>query len=188
MTAPTPPRLAGWLLATFLPESERETIPGDLAEEFAVLAADESPARARRWYWRQTSASLWPLFRTNARRGGWLKAIGAALAAYIVVAAVVIAGDMLSARLLHTGGGRAFAIVSLVIAVPAMTLGGYLAAWMWPPGAKALAALVTVMGFLSLAVTGDGAPAWYQVTLIAIGFSGSLLGGRIRRPVRKEKA
>jgi hypothetical protein len=51
MTERTPPRLATWLLKHFGPAYYRESLAGDLLEEYQ---RDRSPA----WYWRQTGAAL----------------------------------------------------------------------------------------------------------------------------------
>ena len=59
-------------------------------------------------------------------------------------------------------------------------LGGYLAAWIRPRAAVTLAVITAVMGVVSLAVTGDAAPLWYQIALIVMGPLASLAGGRIR--------
>jgi putative ABC transport system permease protein len=50
-----PPRLASWLAANAVRrEPWRHDVLGDLAEEFADVAASASPSRARRWFWRQS--------------------------------------------------------------------------------------------------------------------------------------
>ncbi len=54
---PKPPRIARWLLQRSLPRQAREFSLGDLDEEF-VERSSESPARARRWYWRQMRQGL----------------------------------------------------------------------------------------------------------------------------------
>jgi len=63
------PWLARGLLLLSLPAAERESIPGDLEEEFAcLLAAGASVAAARAWYWRQVWRSVAPLLGTCWRR------------------------------------------------------------------------------------------------------------------------
>jgi hypothetical protein len=185
MNSPAPPRLATWLLGVFLPATERETIPGDLAEEFAFIVQGDGNARANRWYWRQTVTSVAPMLRSNIRRGGWLKTAGSVVVAYIVVALLVVAGDLASRRLMAPGE-LPFTRVSLLIAFPVMMLGGYLAERMRPRAARALAILFTLMGFVSLAITRDTAPFWYQIALIVIGPTTSLVGGRMRHAGSKE--
>jgi hypothetical protein len=51
MTLRTPPRLATWLLRHFGPTYRRESLVGDLLEEY-------QSQRTRGWYWRQTGAAL----------------------------------------------------------------------------------------------------------------------------------
>jgi putative ABC transport system permease protein len=53
----TPPRLAERLLAAAIRDCEwRDSIVGDLREEFAGLRQQIGDVRARRWYWRQACA------------------------------------------------------------------------------------------------------------------------------------
>jgi hypothetical protein len=56
-----PPRLAVWLLTLFALDQEAESILGDLAEEFTLLASKFGIAVARRWYWRQTLKTVYQL-------------------------------------------------------------------------------------------------------------------------------
>jgi hypothetical protein len=51
MTARTPPRLATWLLTHLGPSYQRESLVGDLLEEY-------QRHRTPSWYWRQTGAAL----------------------------------------------------------------------------------------------------------------------------------
>ncbi len=53
-----PPRLALALLDRFLADPVREAVLGDLLEEFPRRALRDGPGAARRWFWRQTLASL----------------------------------------------------------------------------------------------------------------------------------
>ncbi len=171
--------LGGILLSLFAPRRDREMIAGDLAEEYALLASTAGPRAASRWYFNQALRSAGPLLWSNIRRGEWLKTLGAALAGYFVVAALVILSDLAMSRLLH-GGVVFYSLVSLAVGFPVMMLGGYLASWMRPRAAILLAVLTAVMGVASLAMTGNGAPLWYQIGLIVIGPTASLAGGRIR--------
>jgi hypothetical protein len=174
-----PPRLASWLLGLCLPQRDKETVLGDLVEEHALLASTLSPRDARRWYWDQALRSSARLFWVSIWRGHWLKTLGAALVGYVAVALLVMGGDLAMSRLL-TASETAYSLISLALGLPAMALGGYIAASMRPRAAVGLAVIAGVMGVVSLAVTGGAAPVWYQLALIAIGPAGSLAGGRIR--------
>ena len=67
-----PPKLALRLLNLFVPASESESIPGDLTEEFQVIASKKSARRANRWFRAQVvwsiSALAWMDTRTAPRR------------------------------------------------------------------------------------------------------------------------
>jgi putative ABC transport system permease protein len=53
MSAPSPPALAERLLAITIRDAEwRDSILGDLAEEFAAVSTQLPSSAARRWYWR----------------------------------------------------------------------------------------------------------------------------------------
>ena len=53
-----PPRLARWLLARGLPSSARETVLGDLDEEYACFQRPRGRLRARVWYWSQAVRTI----------------------------------------------------------------------------------------------------------------------------------
>src|ERR1700733_14254265 len=53
-----PPRVAVWLLTLFALDDQAESILGDLLEEFTLLASKSGVPFARRWYWRQTSKTV----------------------------------------------------------------------------------------------------------------------------------
>jgi peptidoglycan/LPS O-acetylase OafA/YrhL len=174
-----PPRLATWLLDRAVPDPDREVLIGDLVEEHALCAAAD-PGAAGRWYWNQVLRTLTSLLWASARRGHWLKTLGAVLVAYLVVTLIVMAGDLAMSRL-PTTNVQVYSVLSLAVGFPAMILGGYLAARMRRRAAGKLAVLAAVLGVVSLAATGDQAPIWYQLLLIVVGPVGALLGGRLRK-------
>jgi len=53
-----PPQFAVRLLNLFIPDEQRETIPGDLLEEFADVASKSGIRSARSWFWRQTIVTI----------------------------------------------------------------------------------------------------------------------------------
>jgi hypothetical protein len=179
MSRVSPPFFADRLVSLFLPDRDREMLTGDLYEEHALLVASQGANAATRWYWRQVLRSAGPLFWANLRRGVWLKTMGAMFGGYVAMASLVMAGDALLSQVVSAGDGI-YPWLSLTTGIPAMLLGGYLAAWMRPRAAVALAVFAAVMGIISLIVTGDRAPLWYQLALIILGPLASLAGGRIR--------
>jgi len=179
MTDAVPPRLANRLLDLVMSSRSKEMLVGDLTEEFHLLASTH-PRRASRWYWSQVIRSVAPLLAAHVRSGLWLKTMGAALLGYMAVAVIVMSSDAAMSPLMKYGV-QIYSAISLAVAWPAMMLGGYVAARLRPRAAIALACLACVMGVLSLAVTGDAAPRWYQVALIIVGPAAALVGGRLGR-------
>lgn len=80
---PAPPRLAERILSAVVPDREwRDSIVGDLREEFADLTARHGRQTARRWYWRQALAIggrtlAARLGAPRLPRGSWLSAADA---------------------------------------------------------------------------------------------------------------
>ncbi len=62
-----PPRIAVWLLDLFISETQRESIHGDLFEEFSDLVSKSGVVSARRWYWRQGLKTIVDLVDTGFR-------------------------------------------------------------------------------------------------------------------------
>jgi hypothetical protein len=54
-----PPERASYLLYLFLVRADRQTIPGDLEEEFTLIILPRfGPRRARIWFWSQTIKTI----------------------------------------------------------------------------------------------------------------------------------
>ena len=69
-----PPRIALWLIDLFTPDRQAESIPGDLLEEFSLLASKSGVASARSWYWRQSARTIVHLVGAGFRAAPWLMA------------------------------------------------------------------------------------------------------------------
>lgn len=67
-----PPVIAVWLVGFFIPNQQRETIQGDLVEEFSTLASASGVAAARRWYWRQSISTVAHLVGNGFCAAPWL--------------------------------------------------------------------------------------------------------------------
>lgn len=57
---PSPPRLARWMVASFVRDPMREILLGDLDEQFGESVRDLGAKRARRRYWSQSLRSIGP--------------------------------------------------------------------------------------------------------------------------------
>ncbi len=180
---PGPPRVATVLLGCFLPESEREAILGDLAEEYGIRVRSTSVSNAVGWYWSQVCRSILPALWVGIRRGGWLVTVGVAIAAYIIAGAIEFVGVGMIARLVSPGG-PVFFLLSVVVGLATMVLGGYLAAWIRPAAAPVLAAIILLVILILFVVMRDSAPLWYGLAFLVFGPVAALAGGalcRVRR-------
>lgn len=70
-----PPQLGERILLLILAKEERVNIPGDLAEEFAEIAAKHGVRFAKVWYYKQAVISAWPMLRKAVRWGllAWIE-------------------------------------------------------------------------------------------------------------------
>ena len=178
-----PPRVATWLLGCFLPESDREAVLGDLVEEYGIRVRSASISNAASWYWTQVWRSIAPVLWVGIRRGGWLGTVGVALGAYIVAGMIEFVGTAVMARLLNPEG-RAFPVLSVLVGLATMVLGGYFAAWIRPAAATVLAAIVILVIVVLFVSMRDSAPLWYGLTFLIFGPVAALAGGtlcRVRR-------
>lgn len=72
----TPPQFGERILLLILrTKEERANIPGDLEEEFRGIAAKHGARYAKIWYYKQVTASAWPMVR-KAVRWGALASVG----------------------------------------------------------------------------------------------------------------
>lgn len=79
-----PPGVAIWLVDLLIPEAQKESVKGDLLEEFSDLATKFGESSARSWYWRHSTKTIARLmFRTP-----WVVA-NAVFGAYFAVIAFV---------------------------------------------------------------------------------------------------
>jgi hypothetical protein len=155
--------LMTWLLKLVLPRGDRDAVLGDLIEERALHA------NPHRWYRQQVLRSVRSIVWANIRRGVWLKTVGVVLASYAVIVVLVVLTQSIRTEF------------SLAAGSFAGLAGGYVAAWMRPTAPRALAIFVFFMGVVSLFLTGDQAPLWYQLGLIVIGPAAVIAGGKLRR-------
>jgi hypothetical protein len=60
-----PPVIAIWLIDLLIPEAQKESVKGDLLEEFSDLVTKCGESSARSWYWRHSTKTIARLmFRT----------------------------------------------------------------------------------------------------------------------------
>lgn len=170
------PSLATWLLESLLPKTDRDAVLGDLIEEYAIRARSASPATVARWYWGQVSRSIPQVMWFAIRRGGLPSTLSVALAAYVAIGPVESAALAAIARLL---GGRPHTLVGVMVGLATIAVVGYVATWVRPGAAQALAAIVLIAVVLLMATMSGSAPLWYGLTFLIVGPVAALAGGTL---------
>jgi hypothetical protein len=163
--------LATWVLSRLVPESERDPLIGDLAEEYVLRSKATSSSAARKWFLWQVCASVPPLLWARLRRPMWLATFGLALAAYIAVGIVDIVTNWVISR---------FNPLSLLLSFPMVVLIGYCAARFRPKAATVLAAMMLVSVTVMTVTTTETVPLWYRIAYFFVGPAAVLIGGALR--------
>lgn len=174
-----------WLCA---PKSERETIIGDLVEEFRELGANGQRAAARQfWFLRQAVASAGPLLVLKWQREKIAHSILAVTAGYFVLAILVMALNIVFYALWGmpaNGPSTRYMTASLVSGFLFVVVGGYVTARIARRRELRSAYQLVAFCFLTSifsAVTSFGKqPLWYQIALMVVGPSGAVIGGLLR--------
>jgi hypothetical protein len=173
-----PSRAATWLLARLLPARDRDAIIGDLVEEYALRAQSSSSAIATRWYWGQVCRSLPAFLWSSLKRGQWIGTVGVAMVMYVVANGLEAIGDVAISRLLHlTPESHSHIVVSLVVGLTTMALGGYVAARTRRNADMVLASLILIGVAVLMVAIPDSVPLWYQIAFLVAGPLASLAGG-----------
>jgi hypothetical protein len=164
--------LALWFLSRLAPEGQRESLTGDLLEEYALRARVGSSAAALGWCLRQVCASTVPLLRARLLCGAWLSTLGVAVLGYAAVGALEFAANRVMPGA-HAAG--------MIITFPAVVAIAYVAAGVRRRAPIVLGAmmLVAVTG-MTLTITED-VPTWYRVALFFVGPAAVGIGSAWRR-------
>ena len=125
-----PPLLGRAILRMCIPESERDSIPGDLMEEFAMRGKG-----ARRWYLRQAFHSIVPGFRMRWGRGEIQELMTLAFMLFVLPFAIIL------------GGGR-FVLSQVPLKAESMRASFYI------PASLGVSAFCVLLGWLSQKLIG----------------------------------
>jgi hypothetical protein len=175
---PPPPALACWILESVVPSSSPNAVVGDLMEEYAHRAANDSFAAAR-WLWSQTVRSI-PFLLMSALRTEWILNVKVAVIAYLLMAVLkagitVVLSQWVTRPL-------TWVLVAPVMFVMLNAAGGLIVARIRRPAAVALSAMV----MLTVAVMSVGdfcrvpVPWWYQFGFFAAASLAILIPPAIR--------
>ena len=207
-----PPRGAELLAAAFLPDrAQREAMLGDLAEEYHLVASQQSVRAADRWYLSQVTRSLVPLTILALRADGAagpLRFVINVMAGLVAVAILVPLSFSLagwSAALASGGeyidgvlafGQSPYVVYSwwLLTCVITGIGAGYslkrVGGNSGSASAIALGVLCIPLSAITLAVDSSGAPVWHEVALTAVILPAIACGTflRVRREFSIERA
>jgi hypothetical protein len=178
MSEDLPPRLASRLLGCVLSERDREMVIGDLTEEYSLHLRLTTRTSARLWYWGQVCRSIPTLLRSSARHGRWLSTLGIALGIYVVAGVIEFFADA-ALSLLLAPDPRLNNVLSMIVGLLTLVLGGYLANWIRRGTANVLAAIVFMAVILLMVAVPDSVPLWYQFGFLIFGPLASSAGGAL---------
>jgi len=120
------------------------------------------------------------LLLVAARREGWLSTVAVAIGAYVVAGTIEFVGVAVIARLLGPHA-RPLPVLSAIVGLATILLGGYFAARIRPAAATALAGIVMIAVVILMVTMSDSAPLWYGLAFLIVGPLAALAGGTLRR-------
>ena len=100
--------------------------------------------------------------------------------AYIAAGALEFAGTMAISKLL-TPGAPVYTVISLVVGLTTMVIGGYFATWIRPGAATVMAGIVMIVVAVLIMTMSGSAPLWYGVAFLVVGPLATLAGGALCR-------
>lgn len=114
----------------------------------------------------------------SVTRGRWLPTFGVAAGAFIAAGALEFAGTVAISKLLAPEA-PILTVISLVVGLTTMAIGGYFAAWVRPDAATVMAAIVMiVVGVLMMTMSGSASP-WFGLAFLILGPLAALAGGAL---------
>jgi hypothetical protein len=185
-----PPRGPEWLLETFLPESLRDAVLGDLHEEFVLhVRPSRGPWRAWCWYVGQVLDSLVPALALWVGRGyAWriLRAVGFGLGVGAgSVAALQWVGDFSRRNVpLRAGLTPDTAYLLLTLALGGLAVAVAVGSVVERRAAAAIQVLLSaLLAPLAVTLVLDVSPAtfplWYRLAWMLVAPAAATLGGGI---------
>ena len=180
MSHHSPSPMATWFLERVLPEGDREAMLGDLVEECELRARSTKPWMVSRWYWGQVGRSVPRMVWGSVSRGRWLPTLGVAMGAYIAAGALEFAGTVAISKLL-TPDAPVSTVISLVVGLTTMVIGGYFATWIRPGAGMVMAGIVMIVVAVLMMTMSGSAPLWYGLAVLVVGPLATLAGGTLCR-------
>jgi hypothetical protein len=75
----------------------------------------------------------------------------------------------------------AFTVISLLVGLTTMVIGGYFATWIRPGAGTVMAGIVMIVVAVLMATMTGGAPLWYGLAFLVVGPLAVLAGGALCR-------
>jgi hypothetical protein len=100
------------------------------------------------------------------------------MGAFIVAGLFESVGTAALAKLVAPDG-RNFTLLVLIVGLTTMVMGGYLATWVRPGAATALAGIVLVAVAILMISVSESAPLWYQLAFLTMGPLAAFGGGSL---------
>jgi hypothetical protein len=166
----SPPAFVCWLFESVLPGPYRDSMLGDLIEEYTLRIESTSPSTASRWFWGQACRSAPSMVWSSLRSRNCLISISIAMGVYIFMALLKSAADLIISRLLAPGQTMAVVLAPIVFVTTA-AIGGCVAARIRRRATTFLALLVviTVVVLINLKVCSIPVPWWYPFGFLTLG-------------------
>jgi hypothetical protein len=183
-----PPRAAQSLVEALLPDPEtREVVVGDLLEDHAIVRRLHGATTASRWYWSQAVRSAPRLLQMTALQlsaRAWFRCAALVLLAYVILAALVMAGQIVLQLVDPYVGSSHRELLSVGMSTLCAVTGGFVAACLArsAPLANAVAlGLFCVALSIGVCLTVmDTTPMWYRLALALVVLPATIGGGVLR--------
>ena len=164
------PPFACWIIESVLPIPYRESMLGDLIEEYALLLESRSHSSASRWFWSQTCRSIPPLAWFYLRSGRWLLSLSTAIGVYFFMGILKLGADSMISKIIAPQH-RTYVILAPIVFLTTTVTGGLVATRIRRGAAVflALIVLMTVAVLIELRVCTIPVPVWYQSGFLILG-------------------
>jgi hypothetical protein len=174
--------VATWMFSRLIPKGDRDSLIGDLVEEYAFRANAASSSVAFRWYLRQVCASVPPLLWLRLSRATWLATFGVALLAYVAVGVV----QVILQWAMTGAAATLYSPLGPVVVFPMVVAIAYVAEGFRRRSAIVLGAMMLIAITAVTLWVPENAPLWYRIAYFVVGPAAAVIGStlRSRRTVR----
>ena len=170
-------RAATWIVSRLVPREDRESLIGDLEEEYALRVRVESPSAAQKWYMRQVCSSTPPILWIRLARGAPFATLGVALAGYVAVGLM----QLVVYWAIPTSAAPVYNPLGVIVLFPIVVLIGYFAERSRRRASVVLGAIMLLAITAMTLWVAESLPLWYRTAYFLVGPLGALIGGALRR-------